>query len=486
MTVASAATSHCKKAIKFGLSVLGRGFNSSKCKTMAKMAVARIKLLRNKRQVVVRQMRRDIALLLESGQDATARVRVEHVIREQNIMAANEFIELFCELIVARLSIISKQRNCPADLKEGISSLIFAAPRCSDIPELVSIRDVFEKKYGEDFVCAATDLRPNCGVNRMLIDKLSVRTPAGEVKLKVMKEIAKEYQVEWDTTESEMELLTPPEELIEGPCTFVSASSMPVKATAKQSVEPNNQKTRLSNDGERKNMHFEDTTSAAEAAAECAKKAIAAAEAAAYLAGKGSYQVTQASGTCNCVTSYEFENSCGNSTSKFMPYTFQENHQILDDQSKVPRRIKRQSFGCDHSSNSDETMPTNMDARKICRRHSCNVPSARPDIQFDEADCDEEIEMDGPTSGVNLIPHQPSRIDAKKNYRRHSYNVPSAHSDIKFDESDCDDEIEMEEPINGMNLPPNRPAPQPVHPKLPDYDALAARFEALKYRKSQT
>ena len=42
------------------------------------MAVARIKLLRNKRQVVVKQMRRDIALLLQSGQDATARIRVFH------------------------------------------------------------------------------------------------------------------------------------------------------------------------------------------------------------------------------------------------------------------------------------------------------------------------------------------------------------------------------------------------------------------------
>ena len=40
------------------------------------MAVARIKLLRNKREAVVKQMRRDIALLLQSGQDATARIRV--------------------------------------------------------------------------------------------------------------------------------------------------------------------------------------------------------------------------------------------------------------------------------------------------------------------------------------------------------------------------------------------------------------------------
>lgn len=64
----------------------------------------------------------------------------------------------------------------------------------------------------------------NCGLHctfcLQLIDKLSVKTPSGEVKLKVMKEIAKEYQVEWDTTESEMELLKPPEELIV--CCFLS------------------------------------------------------------------------------------------------------------------------------------------------------------------------------------------------------------------------------------------------------------------------
>lgn len=45
-----------------------------------------------------------------------------------------------------------------------------------------------------------------------LIEKLSVKKPTGEIKLKVMKAIAKEYQVDWDTTETEQELLKPPEE----------------------------------------------------------------------------------------------------------------------------------------------------------------------------------------------------------------------------------------------------------------------------------
>ncbi|GJT81146.1 IST1-like protein [Tanacetum coccineum] len=68
--------SHWKKAAKITLALFFTRFNTSKCKTAAKLAVARMKLLRNKREVVVRQMRRDIALLLQSGQDATARIRV--------------------------------------------------------------------------------------------------------------------------------------------------------------------------------------------------------------------------------------------------------------------------------------------------------------------------------------------------------------------------------------------------------------------------
>ncbi|KAI7731066.1 hypothetical protein M8C21_027052 [Ambrosia artemisiifolia] len=420
-------------------------------------------------------MRRDIALLLQSGQDATARIRlsfdngysvmicdvkfddrVEHVMREQNILAANEFIELFCELIVQRLTIIAKQRECPADLKEGISSLIFAAPRCSEIPELVALRDIFEKKYGKDFVAAATDLRPDCGVNRMLIDKLSVRTPAGELKLKVLKEIAKEYQIDWDTTESETELLKPPEKLIDGPPTFMSASTMPIKPPCEEFVQPNNPPSRRYSDNSHKNMmHFDNTKSAAEAAAESAKMAIAAAEAAAYLASKESNQSAQPHGYVNGPkSSINFDSVSSNSP----PIDF--------------GKTSRQSSERSHISQGQ-------------RRHSYNASG----VKFDESDCDEQAD-----------------IDYDKTYRRHTYNAPPPVSSVKFDEyesDDYDEEIEMEHDHHDHDRdhssrtnhdPPNRPAPpaptsgnmkhgQRVHPKLPDYDTLAARFEALKHHK---
>ncbi|KAJ9560441.1 hypothetical protein OSB04_005601 [Centaurea solstitialis] len=197
-------------------------FKGSKCKTLLKLTIPRIKLLRNRREIHIKQMRRDIAKLLETGQEATARIRVEHIIREEKMMAAQEIIELFCELVAVRLPIIEAQRECPLDLKEAISSLCFAAPRCADLPELIQVQMAFAAKYGKEFVAAATELMPECGVNRQLIEHLSVRAPPPDVKLNLLKEIAEEHELDWDPTASETELLKPHEDLLNGPSQFTS------------------------------------------------------------------------------------------------------------------------------------------------------------------------------------------------------------------------------------------------------------------------
>ncbi|KAL1547033.1 hypothetical protein AAHA92_23556 [Salvia divinorum] len=202
-------------------------FNAAKCKTLLKLTIPRIKLLRNRREAQLKQMRKEIAKLLETGQEATARIRVEHIIREEKMMAAQEIVELFCELIAVRLPIIEAQRECPLDLKEAISSVCFAAPRCADLPELLQAQQLFAGKYGKEFLIAATELMPECGVNRQLVELLSIRAPAPDVKLNLLKEIAKEYQLDWDPSATENELLKPHEDLLNGPSQFVSASKMP-------------------------------------------------------------------------------------------------------------------------------------------------------------------------------------------------------------------------------------------------------------------
>jgi len=59
-------------------------------------------------------------------------------------------------------------REIPLDLKEAISSICFAAPRCADLPELIQVQQQFATKYGREFISAATELRPDCGVNRQV------------------------------------------------------------------------------------------------------------------------------------------------------------------------------------------------------------------------------------------------------------------------------------------------------------------------------
>ena len=47
-----------------------------------------------------------------------------------------------------------------------------------------------------------------------IVEKLSVYTPPGEVKLKVLKEIAQEYNVLWDSSKTEAEFNKMPEDLL--------------------------------------------------------------------------------------------------------------------------------------------------------------------------------------------------------------------------------------------------------------------------------
>ncbi|MED6218993.1 hypothetical protein PIB30_031680 [Stylosanthes scabra] len=205
-------------------SMLHRSFKPAKCKTALKLAVSRIKLLKNKREAHIRQLKRELAQLLESGQDQTARIRVEHVVREEKMMAAYDLVDIYCELIAARLPMIESQKNCPIDLKEAIASVIFASPRCADLPELVDVRKHLTAKYGKEFASAAVELRPDCGVNRLLVEKLSAKAPDGPTKIKILSAIAEEHNIKWEHKSFGEDDVKPSQDLLAGPNTFEKAT----------------------------------------------------------------------------------------------------------------------------------------------------------------------------------------------------------------------------------------------------------------------
>ncbi|CAN8291405.1 unnamed protein product [Cochlearia groenlandica] len=196
--------------------LFNRGIFGAKCKTSLNLAIARMKLLQNKRDMQLKHMKKEIAQFLQAGQEPIARIRVEHVIREMNLWAAYEILELFCEFVLARVPILESQKECPRELREAIASIIFAAPRCSEVPDLVQIKNLFGTKYGKEFIMVSSELRPDSGVNRTIIEKLSPASPSGEVRLKILKEIAKEYNLNWDSSATEAEFTKSHEDLLGG------------------------------------------------------------------------------------------------------------------------------------------------------------------------------------------------------------------------------------------------------------------------------
>ncbi|KAL8268885.1 hypothetical protein R6Q59_002683 [Mikania micrantha] len=86
-------------------------------------------------------------------------------------------------------------RDCPDDLKEAVSSLMFAAPRCGEFPELQEIRFILTARYGKEFANGAHELRSNCGVTTRMIQKLSPRQSSLETRMKMLQEIATENDI---------------------------------------------------------------------------------------------------------------------------------------------------------------------------------------------------------------------------------------------------------------------------------------------------
>ncbi|XP_056176097.1 uncharacterized protein LOC115669286 isoform X2 [Syzygium oleosum] len=172
--------------------LLGRNSKESKIKTLSKLAISRMAILRKNREVRLSHAWSDVIQLLSLGHQERALLRVEHVIKEQNMVDAFCILECYCHILGQRGMLMQKNMECPEELKEAASSLTFAASRCGDFPELQGIRTVVTKIYGKEFVARAVELRKNCAVNPRVIEKFSTRQPSVESRMKALKEIAYE------------------------------------------------------------------------------------------------------------------------------------------------------------------------------------------------------------------------------------------------------------------------------------------------------
>ncbi|XP_071785470.1 IST1 homolog isoform X2 [Asterias amurensis] len=187
------------------------GFRSTKFSTTARLSINRLKLLEKKKTEQAQKARKEIADYLAMGKDERARIRVEHIIREDYLVEGMEIVELYLDLLLARLGLIQATKTLDPGIAEAVASVIWVTPRMSaEVAELKSVSEQLVLKYGREFgdCCKKGESE---SINEGLKHKLGVQAPSRRLVESYLVEIAKSHSVAYEPDPS---ILSPPE--IEG------------------------------------------------------------------------------------------------------------------------------------------------------------------------------------------------------------------------------------------------------------------------------
>ncbi|XP_067854163.1 IST1 homolog [Heptranchias perlo] len=178
--------------------MLRSGFRPERLRVNLRLVINRLKLLEKKKTELAQKARKEIADYLSSGKDERARIRVEHIIREDYLVEAMEILELYCDLLLARFGMIQSMKELDTGLSESISTLIWAAPRLqTEVAELRVVSDQLCAKYSKEYgkLCRTNQIGT---VNERLMLKLSVEAPPKILVERYLIEIAKNYNVPYE------------------------------------------------------------------------------------------------------------------------------------------------------------------------------------------------------------------------------------------------------------------------------------------------
>ncbi|KAM8946215.1 IST1 homolog [Pelodytes ibericus] len=178
--------------------MLGSGFKADRLRVNLRLAINRLKLLEKKKTEMAQKARKEIADYLSTGKDERARIRVEHIIREDYLVEAMELLELYCDLLLARFGLIQSMKELDPGLAEAVSTLIWAAPRLqTEVCELKTVASQLCHKYSKEYgsLCRTNEIQT---VSPRLMQKLSVVAPPKILVEKYLIEIAKNYNVQYE------------------------------------------------------------------------------------------------------------------------------------------------------------------------------------------------------------------------------------------------------------------------------------------------
>ncbi|KAI3737625.1 hypothetical protein L2E82_27634 [Cichorium intybus] len=173
----------------------------SKCNSNIKLTLMRVEIIKRRRKAMEKYLRNDIADLMKSGYVDDAYRRAAGLYLDQNRSSCYDFVEQFCMLILNHLTVMNEQSECPEECREAVPSLVYAAARIADLPELRELRSLFSEKYGNSL---------EAFINKEFVNLLKRDHPTHDMKIQLLQEIALEHGLEWDPNSLEQNSYKPP------------------------------------------------------------------------------------------------------------------------------------------------------------------------------------------------------------------------------------------------------------------------------------
>jgi len=175
--------------------------NYDKLKTNLKVAIERLKLIEKKKTENARKATIEIAELLKINKYDRARIKVEHIIREDYMIEALEIIEMYLDLLLARFGMLQYTNELESGLEECVISILWAAPRIeAECSEMKSISEQLASKYGKKFAEECRSLKSE-RVNLRLLQKMNEQPPGDLLVEQYLAEIALSHKIPYNPSD---------------------------------------------------------------------------------------------------------------------------------------------------------------------------------------------------------------------------------------------------------------------------------------------
>jgi len=124
----------------------------------------------------------------------SSKEKMKKKLNEEDDIIVYEILKRIVQILKEKVTSLSENANCPIELKAPLNTLIYAAPKLK-IKELKEFRNVFENKYGSDYI-NKVDKDEEHLLNEVLIEKLKDRIYSEQLIKTKLKNFCEEKKID--------------------------------------------------------------------------------------------------------------------------------------------------------------------------------------------------------------------------------------------------------------------------------------------------